>query len=151
MLHCLELTKYAKEELKKLEKERGEDLWLAHSSLALSVRFKKPNDDIVYKYTLANETLTLDTKDGVQTRTYTHIYLMGSTTKEKLDELFADLHARDAFPDQIAPQARVARDYRTPESAEDFHRGLGIGTRDAGITKGVKKLLGWPISSRGYK
>ena len=86
LIHCLELTIYAKDQLTKVEEDRGrcEDLWISHSPLSLSVRFKKPNDDIVYKYTLANETLTLDTKDGLTTRTYTHIYLMGSTTKEKL-------------------------------------------------------------------
>lgn len=157
LMHCLKLTEYTKDQLKKVEEDRGrcEDLWIAHSPLSLSVRFKKPNDDIVYKYTLANETLTMDTKDGMITRTYTHIYLMGGTTKEKLDELFAALRAPDAFPDQDQQiqiqRAQALRDYRAPKSAEDFHHGLRIGARDAGLAKGVKKLMAWPVSSRGYK
>ena len=93
VLHSLDLVRYTESKLKQLEKERGEDLWVARSPSALTVRFKVPNDDIAYKYTLPKYVTTLKG----ECRTYTHIYCMGSTTKEKLDELFEVLHAPDAF------------------------------------------------------
>ena len=97
MLHCLDLTTYAESKLKQLEKEIGEDLWVARSPLALAVYFKVPNNDIKCKYTLGSKTISLN-KRGC--RAYVKIYCMGSTTKEKLDELFETLRAPDAFPGQ---------------------------------------------------
>ena len=86
VLHCLDLVRYAEGKLKQLEKELAKDLWVARSPLALTVRFEMPNNDIKYKYHLANETTSLE---GSGCRTYAFIYCMGGTTKEKLDELFA--------------------------------------------------------------
>ena len=97
VLHSLDLSRYAESQLKQLERERGEDLWVARSPLALTVHFKIPNSDIVYKYTLGKHTISLK---GHGSRTYTFLYCMGHTTKEKLDELFEVLHAPDAFPEQ---------------------------------------------------
>ena len=96
VLRCLDLARYAESKLKQLEKERGEDLWVARNPSALNVHFKIPNDDIVYKYTLGKQIITLKG----ECRTYTHIYCMGGTTKEKLDELFKALRVPDAFPVQ---------------------------------------------------
>ena len=97
MLRCLDLSTYAEGKLKHLEKELGKDLWVARSPLALSVRFKMPNDDIKYKHHLGSKTISLE---GHGCRTYARIYCMGGTTKELLDEFFETLRAPDAFPEQ---------------------------------------------------
>ena len=148
LLRCLALTEGLLEDMKKLEKDLKMDLWIDHSPLALTVRFKKPRDDIVYKYTLANETVSLP--NGKQ-RTYTHVYVMGFTTKEKIDELLADLRTPDAFPKQWKQTSQIRFQSKQGGSATDFHHGLRVGSDDIGLLKGTKKLLVWPSSSRGFK
>ena len=133
-----------------LEKEIGKDLWVTHTQLSLAIRFKKPRDDIVFKYTLANETVSLE-GDPPPTRTYTHVYVMGFTTKEKLLELLADLRTDGAFPDQPASRQLPQIAAVTKES-DDLHRGILVGRKDAGLIGGTRKLLYWPSnSSRGFK
>ena len=93
VLHCLNLAKATTDKLKRLESKIGKDLWIAQSFSSLSVRFKKPNDEIVFKYSLASETIDYEG----EMRTYTHIYLMGGTTEAKVDELMKALEAPNAF------------------------------------------------------
>ena len=93
VLHCLNLAKATTEKLKRLESKIGKYLWIAQSFSSLSVRFKKPNDDIVFKYSLASE--TIDYKGEI--RTYTHVYLMDGTTEEKINELIEALEGPNAF------------------------------------------------------
>jgi histidine decarboxylase len=52
-----ELAGYAHERLTRLQSERAEDLWVERSPLALTIRFRRPNEDIVRKYSLSNERL----------------------------------------------------------------------------------------------
>ena len=150
LTHCQELAEWFTNQMIALAAEIGKDLWVSRSKLSLAIRFKKPRDDIVFKYTLANETISLE-GDPAPTRTYTHVYVMGFTTKEKLQELLADLRTDGAFPDQ--PAAR-----KLPEIAglmkesEDLHRGILVGPKDASLIGGTRKLLYWPSnSSRGFK
>ena len=97
-LYCLDLTKYAYEKLKDLERELDMDLWVTHShTYALTVHFRKPKDEIVYKYTLSNEQMLID---GKEQRAYSHIYLMEHVTRTKIDELIQDLRKPGAFPEQ---------------------------------------------------
>lgn len=140
VLHCLDLSAYAEAELKKIEKERKEDLWVVRSPLSFSIRFKKPNDNIVYRFTLANESMYYEGKP----RTYTHIYCMGFTTKEKLDELFEALRHPDAFPDEERPPTVLLK----PDEAKAFNRGI-VG--DTGLLKGTKHLSFWPLHGRGFR
>ena len=49
---CLQLARYVVERLKELEKEASTELWIHHSTLSLAVMFRKPNDELVYKYGL---------------------------------------------------------------------------------------------------
>lgn len=97
-LHCLDVARYTYTKLKDLEKELGMDLWVAHShKYALTVHFKKPRDDIVFKYTLSNEQMLIN---GEEHRAYSHVYLMDHVTYEKIDELIGDLRQPEAFPEQ---------------------------------------------------
>ena len=98
VLHCLDLTTYAFKKLKDLEKELGMDLWVTHShKYALTVHFRKPKDEIVFKFTLCNEQMLID---GKEQRAYSHIYLMEHVTRTKIDELIQDLREPGAFPEQ---------------------------------------------------
>ena len=65
--------------------------------MALSIRFRKPNDAIVFKYTLASEEVYY----GNELRHYTHVYVMKGITKEKIDNLIEELHKPGAFPEDI--------------------------------------------------
>ena len=93
VLHCLTLAKATTEKLKRLESNIGKDLWIAQVPSSLAVRFRKPNDDIVCKYSLASEAIDYEG----EMRTYTHVYLMGGTTETKIDELMKVLEAPNAF------------------------------------------------------
>ena len=80
-LHCLDVARYTYKKLKELEKDLGVDLWVAHShKYALTVHFRKPKDEIVYKYTLSNEQMLVD---GKEHRAYSHVYLIGQTWVNK--------------------------------------------------------------------
>ena len=95
VLSCLKLAKYTEAGLKKVEQKIGKDIWIARSPLALSVYFKKPNDAIVYRFTLASE----DAYYGSELRHYTHVYVMKGVTKEKIDNLLEELCKPGAFPE----------------------------------------------------
>ena len=152
-VRCLELTVWLKDRLDELATELGEDLWVEKTDWALTVRIKKPRDDIVFKYTLAQETVSLK-GDPPPIRTYIHIYVMGGTTREKLEELLVDLRTPGAFPPQDEyAQAPLQKSEVAPVAKEavEFFHGLELGKRDAGLIKGTKKLLMWPRDGRGFK
>ena len=96
---------YAHEQLQRLQRERPEDLWVERSPLALTVRFRRPSEDIVRKYSLSNERLLV----GGEARAYSHIYVMEHVTEELIDALVRDLRRADAFPDQVGGGAPVPR------------------------------------------
>ena len=98
VIHCLDLVKYTYMKLKRLEKELDRDLWVTHSTEhSLSLYFRKPNDDLVYKYSLSNELLLVN---GNEERNYSHMYLMAHVTYAKVDEMIRDFRQPGAFPDQ---------------------------------------------------
>ena len=103
VLLCLDLTKYAYEKLKMLERELKEklDLWVTRShEYALTVLFRRPNDKIVFKYILSSEKLLVNDGGMLEERIYLHIYPMEHITYAKIDELIEDLRQPGAFPVQ---------------------------------------------------
>ncbi len=78
-------------------------VWVARSPSSLTIRFRKPNDAIVFKYSLSAETLAVDG----EVRPYVHIYVMQSATMDKLDQLLADLGRPGAFEFDV-PETSVA-------------------------------------------
>jgi histidine decarboxylase len=94
-LRCEKLAKYTHKRLLKLQTKLGTDLWVHRTPLSLAVLFRKPNQDIVFKYTLSCESLFVD---GLQ-RDYAHVYMMENATQEKIDALIADLSQPGAFPE----------------------------------------------------
>jgi histidine decarboxylase len=80
-------------------------MWIEHSEYALTVRLRKANDDITFKYSLSGEELYVNDEK----RPYSHIYIMDHVTQEVLDEFAEDLKAKDAFAKQGDVSAVVGR------------------------------------------
>lgn len=87
------LAKYIEENLKILQCKIKEDLWIDRTPLALTIRFKKPNKEIVHKYSLSCESLYVNGEE----RSYAHIYIMDHVKKETIDKLMEDLSNENAF------------------------------------------------------
>ena len=101
VLHCIDMAKYMHAKLKRLETNQNMDLWVSHSyEYSLSLYFRKPNDEIVYKFTLSSENLFVNENGFVQERQYSHIYMMEHVTHEKISDLIHDLSQPGTFPDQ---------------------------------------------------
>ncbi|XP_065896444.1 histidine decarboxylase-like [Dysidea avara] len=159
VLNCLKLAEYTEKELEKVEKEISRDIWIARTPLALSLRFRKPNNDIVHKYTLASE----EFYHGNELRQYTHMYIMKGADKKKIDNLMQELRKPDAFPEDKPTVQATPLDVGTAfttvtmlkrwvsAAKQNLHNGMVVGKEDAGIIKGIKPLLGWPRQGRGFK
>ena len=91
-----ELLDYVKEQLLVVQEKQGQDLWVEASPYSLTLRFKKPNENLVYKYSLSGERLYV----GGEERAYAHIFFMESLTKELADKFLDDLSKPGAFPEQ---------------------------------------------------
>jgi histidine decarboxylase len=84
---------YFEGRLRELEGTLPGPIWVARSPLSLTIRFRRPNDAIVFKYSLSAESLPVDG----EMRPYVHVYVMQSVTKARLDLLLADLKQPAAF------------------------------------------------------
>jgi len=82
------------------------DLWVGRSRLSLTIHFRRPVQKIVEKFSLSNDTLTLNGKR----RDYSHIFIMEHVTLELLRELANDLTRDDAYqrPGEMAAEATAA-------------------------------------------
>ena len=89
---CLHLAEYVVERLKELEKEISTE-WIHRSTLSLAVVFRKPNDKLVYKYSLFCKPVYVNNEE----RHYCHIYVMPSVTDYMIDQLIDELKNSDAF------------------------------------------------------
>jgi histidine decarboxylase len=99
-LRTEEIAKYAYDRLKELQDEFGEDWWIEQTPLSLTVRFKKTHPDIIFKYSLSEETFYVNG----QKRAYNHIFAMEHVTEKTIDGLINDLRKLGkgkAFPQQL--------------------------------------------------
>jgi histidine decarboxylase len=106
VLYTENIATYAYLKLKALADKLGEDLWIAHTPLSLTIRFKRVTDDIVFKYSLSGETLYVQG----QKREYSHIFLMAHVTTALIDELIQDLSQPGAFPQQEEEPSKLDTD-----------------------------------------
>jgi len=112
VLKCESIVKYAEDKLNELQEKYYSnpylDLYIARTPLALTVRFRRPNDDLVFKYSLSCESLIVDNEE----RNYAHVYAMTLVTKDLIDEFIEDLQDKNAFdkpkPDQANAVARFS-------------------------------------------
>jgi histidine decarboxylase len=110
VLKCESIVKYAEDKLNELQEKYYTnpylDLYIARTPLALTVRFRRPNDDLVFKYSLSCESLMVDGEE----RNYAHVYAMTLVTEDLIDEFIEDLQDEKAFdkpePDQSNAVAR---------------------------------------------
>lgn len=127
VLYTENIATYAYLQLKALEEKLDEDLWVRHTPLSLTIRFKRANDDIVFKYSLSGETLYVKG----QKREYSHIFIMAHVTTTLIDELIQDLSQAGAFGKQ---------EEEKPELETDIY-----------LTHKPKKLIHVPHTGRGFK
>lgn len=101
VVKCLNLVNYVSEEIRKLEKKPG-DLWVEQSPLALTIRFRRPNDAIVERFSIGTETVRKYDENGTLTeqRVYAHIFIMQTTSDEQIANFLAALQSDGAFPIQ---------------------------------------------------
>jgi histidine decarboxylase len=98
-----QITAYATEKLIELGKTHQIDLRVARTPLALTVRFRKPVDRLVFKYSLSTETFLSD-----RSFDYAHLFVMPGVTKELIDRLINDLSEPWAFEEPPQPALRAA-------------------------------------------
>lgn len=99
LVEAEELAQYAVERLHDLERKLKDDLWIERSPLALTVRFKKAHESVIFKYSLSGDRIRVNGK----LRDYSHIFLMEHVTRELIDSLVKDLGRKGRFPEQPPP------------------------------------------------
>jgi histidine decarboxylase len=115
-LDAQEVTEYAQQQLTALGATLKLDLHVARTPLALTVRFLKPVDALVFKYSLSTETYISDTSID-----YAHLFVMPGVTKELIDRLIDDLSAPGAFPEPAEKASRAARSTQKHATAAQVH------------------------------
>ena len=86
-----ELAAYLEQQLRRLEREHGIELWPARTPGAITVRFRKPGPELVAKWSLSSQDVLLVPGDETTRRSYVHVFLMSSVDRAKLDALLRDL------------------------------------------------------------
>ena len=132
-----QVAAYMEERLRDLERRLREkfgpevDLWIARSRLALTVRFRLANPAVSYKWTLDSERLWVPTGPNMkQLRSYSHVFVMGSVDRERVDGLIDDLWRaaqndwHDAFPryDGDQPNPGAEEPYNPPARGRANYR-----------------------------
>ncbi|MBN2826117.1 MAG: histidine decarboxylase, partial [Campylobacterales bacterium] len=79
------------EKLKSMDRDGS--LWVQRSPFSLTIRMKKPNDEIVFKYSLSTEELYVNS----QKRKYAHIFVMEHVTDSLIDAFVNDLEQSGYF------------------------------------------------------
>ena len=69
------------------------------------MHFKKPKDEIMFKYTLSDEQILIDRKEQ---RAYSHIHLMEHVTRTKIDELIQNLREPGVFPEHNTLELNIS-------------------------------------------
>jgi histidine decarboxylase len=79
-----------------LERKLGQKLWVERSPLSLTIRFRRPRPEIVFKYSLSNETLFV----RGEKRDYSHIFIMDHVNSRLINKFIKDLKQPGCFPAQ---------------------------------------------------
>lgn len=102
-VHSQRMAAYLVEQLKKVERywqDKMEDetlsLYVDRTPLAITVRFRRPNPDIVAKYSLSTVSVLMR-PDDPRPRHLAHAFLMSFTTQDRIDTFVLDLCGDDAF------------------------------------------------------
>jgi histidine decarboxylase len=102
-LAAQEIAAYAVQQLTALANKLDRDLHVARTPLALTVRFLRPADKLVFTYSLSTETYLSETSVD-----YAHLFVMPGVTKELIDTLIDDLSKPGAFAEPAHTAIRAA-------------------------------------------
>lgn len=104
---ALRRTRYLESALRELEDRLDREdrlpeggLYVDRSPMALTVRFRRPNDEIIAKWSLSCQ--PMHTNAG-ELRQYAHVFAMPHLAEEKIDQFMEDLFAENAFPTHNIP------------------------------------------------
>ncbi|MFB9217761.1 pyridoxal-dependent decarboxylase [Vibrio sinaloensis] len=114
-MHAQEMAEYAHQQLKHVAEywqSKGahlpEGLWLQRTPLSLSLIFCQPNEEIIFRYSLAKESTTVTVCEDGQThdqvRPYVHLFTMWDVDRQLIDNLCHDLIQEGAFDPQLFPK-----------------------------------------------
>lgn len=119
--------------LRRLERDEGLVLWPDRTKGALTVRFRKPSQAMVDKWSLSTEDVNFPGDDPGFTvrRPYAHVFTMPGITAEQVDEFVADI-AKD--PEILKPP--TARAVSVPPTVR--------------LTDGTLSLGSQPVTGRGF-
>jgi histidine decarboxylase len=132
-ISLMKLAEQTYERLSLIQRGREpHDLWVGRSPLSLTINFRRPNDRIVQRFSLSNDTLTVDGEK----RNYSHIFIMEHVTEELVEKLVAALAADDAYPPPTAEEHRA--------KLRDEHELVALSL------DGIEPLMTIPFSGRGF-
>ncbi|MFE2755725.1 hypothetical protein ACFXGA_27365 [Actinosynnema sp. NPDC059335] len=121
-VRALRVTRYLESSLRELEDRLDREdrlpeggLYVDRSPMALTVRFRQPNDAVVGKWSLSCQPMLMNSGE---LRHYAHVFAMPSVTEEKVDAFIEDLFAEGAF-DRPEPEPRPERRAGAPTFAAD--------------------------------
>ncbi|WP_158229414.1 pyridoxal-dependent decarboxylase [Micromonospora sp. Rc5] len=97
-LEAQQLAGQVRDGLAAVGRKIGLDLWVDRSPLALTVRFRRPAQKYVDKYSLSLETLPVGPQ---QNRELAHVYLMPGIDRGLIAQFLDDLTQQDAYPRQV--------------------------------------------------
>lgn len=125
-ISLMKLAERTFEKLKSIQRTKEpRDLWVGRSPLSLTIHFRRPNDKIVQRFSLSNDTLTVDGEK----RNYSHIFIMEHVNDSMVDALKSALAADDAYPPvPITEKLRVTSAF-----------------------EGIEPLITIPFSGRGFE
>lgn len=111
-----ELAEYTHQKLREVAEywqqksgiELPKGLWLQRTPLSLSLIFCQPNENIIFRYSLAKES----TRINGQLRHYVHLFTMWGVTKSLIDDLCHDLKQNDAFEPSMFKTLTNVRTHR---------------------------------------
>jgi len=98
-VRCQEVAEYAQKRFRELADELGIDLYVQRSPLSVCVLFRKPNEDIVFDYSLSTKTVPIPGKTDTF-RQYGHFFTMNDVDEKLVDSLVERLRQPGAFPDR---------------------------------------------------
>ncbi|MEU6149001.1 hypothetical protein ABZ816_03280 [Actinosynnema sp. NPDC047251] len=100
-VRALRTTRYLESSLRELEDRLDREdrlpeggLYVDRSPMALTVRFRRPHDRLIEKWSLSCQ--PMNTNAG-EPRHYAHVFVMPSVTEDKVDLLMEDLFTEGAF------------------------------------------------------
>ncbi|MFJ9419383.1 histidine decarboxylase [Streptomyces sp. NPDC101227] len=132
------LAGHFERKLRALKQSHGLDLWPARTPGAITVRFRRPSDELVAKWSLSSQDVCINPDDPgkpASWRRYVHAFLMTSATEEKIDALIADIAAEGAGV-LAEPDAALAGMVAEP----------GVELADGALSLGAV-----PASGRGFQ